>query len=62
MLILTPDELRELTGKVQSKAQMRELAYMGVPFRLTSEGKVKVLRSDLSGKAREEPNLEEVHT
>lgn len=58
MIVLTPDELRQLTGKAQARAQMRELTHMGVPYRVTTEGKVKVLRSDLTGEAREEPRLE----
>ena len=62
MLVLTPEELRDLTGKVHAKAQMRELSYMGVPFRLATEGRVKVLRSDLSGEAVEGPRLEKIRT
>lgn len=57
-LCLTPDELYDLTEKKQARAQMRELSHMGIPFRLTTEGKVKVLRSDLSHEQGEEPRLE----
>lgn len=44
VLTLTPDELRELTGKRRSDAQRRELEYMRVPFKVRRDGSLAVLR------------------
>jgi len=46
-LILTSDELRLLTNKRRSGAQVRELSLMGIPYRLRSDGTAVVLRDDL---------------
>ena len=45
MMLLSPDEIEELTGKVRPAAQRAELLAMGIPFRLRRDGSVAVLRS-----------------
>jgi hypothetical protein len=45
MMLLSPDEIAELTGKVRPAAQRAELLAMGIPFRLRRDGSVAVLRS-----------------
>ena len=45
MLTLTTQALRELTGHSRSDAQRRELAHMGIPFRVRRDGSLAVLRS-----------------
>lgn len=41
---LTQTELCELTGKLRSAAQARELDVMGVPYRQRRDGSIAVLR------------------
>lgn len=53
-MILTPDQLRELTGHKRSDAQRRELEHMGVPFRVRRDGTLVVLAASLGTIA---PNL-----
>jgi hypothetical protein len=59
---LSNEELRELTGKLRSDAQQRELAHLGVPFRVRRDGTLVVVRADLEARgsepARPEPELE----
>jgi hypothetical protein len=45
MLTLSPDELRELTGRRRSDAQARALEHMGIPFSARPNGTLAVLRS-----------------
>lgn len=56
-LCLTPDELRDLTGKLRSGAQEKVLSSMGVPFRKRPNGSLVVIRTDLlaapTGRSRE---------
>lgn len=47
MLTITPEELRELTGRKQSDAQQAQLRAMGIPFFVRGDGKVVVLRIHL---------------
>lgn len=44
-MTLTPDELRELTGKTKPSAQRRALDFMGVAYRQRPDGSLAVLRS-----------------
>lgn len=56
-LCLSPDELRDLTGKTRPAAQERVLASMEIPFRKRPDGSLVVIRTDLlaapTGRARE---------
>lgn len=45
MLILTPDELAELTGHKRADAQARELDHLGIPHSERRDGSIVVLRS-----------------
>ena len=45
MMILSPEELVELTQRERSKAQARALTYMGIEYRIRPDGSVVVLRS-----------------
>lgn len=47
MKILTPDELRFLTGKKHSNAQVRELNHMGIPFNQRTNGSLVVCDVDI---------------
>lgn len=42
--LLTSDELRELTGRIQSDAQARELDAMGIPYRRRRDKSLVVMR------------------
>lgn len=44
-LLLSDDELVELTGRRRSDAQERELSHLGVPHGRRSDGSLVVLRS-----------------
>ena len=44
MLILTQQELVELTGKERPSAQVRALTHMGIPYRTRPDGTPVVLR------------------
>lgn len=44
-LWLTPDEVAELTARVRWKAQCRQLAAMGVPFKPNAVGRPLVERA-----------------
>lgn len=44
-MILTPEELSALTGKVRSDAQVRALRFMGIDHLVRPDGTVAVLRS-----------------
>lgn len=46
-MILTSDELRLLTNKRRSSAQVRELRLRGIPYRIRSDGTAVVPRDDL---------------
>jgi len=41
-MFLTTDQLIELTGKLRSDAQRRELEHMGVPYRTRRDGTLVV--------------------
>lgn len=44
-LTLSPDELKELTHKARSSAQVRALRAMGIEHKVRPDGSVAVLRS-----------------
>ena len=46
-MLLTPDQLVELTGKRRSDSQRRELEHLGIPYRVRRDGSLVVLTADL---------------
>ena len=44
-MLLTPEELEQLTGKRRRDAQIRALRYMGVEHKVRPDGSVAVLRA-----------------
>ena len=46
-MILTPDELEQLTGAKRSDAQARELEHLGVPYQKRRDGSIIVLRANV---------------
>jgi hypothetical protein len=46
-VILTKDELRELTGRRRVALQARELDHLQIPYKRRSDGSIVVLRADL---------------
>jgi hypothetical protein len=44
-MILTPEELAELTRRTRKDAQVRVLRFMGIEHRVRPDGSVAVLRS-----------------
>ena len=49
-MILTADQLEEVTGKQRSNAQARELDYLGIPFQRRRDGSIIVLRATIEGR------------
>lgn len=47
MILLTKEELMELTGRERPRAQVRALVHMGIPFRVRPDGSPVVLRDHL---------------
>jgi hypothetical protein len=43
-VILTPDEIAELTGKQRQAAQRSELDALGIPYKVRRDGSLVVLR------------------
>lgn len=43
-MILTDQELEELTGKSRHKAQAKVLDFMGIPYKVRPDGSLVVLR------------------
>lgn len=43
-MLLTRNELRELTGRIQSDAQARELDALCIPYRRRRDGSLVVMR------------------
>lgn len=66
MILLTKDELRELTERIQSDAQARELDTIGIPYSRRRDRSLIVMRANvetilgLSG-ARIEKNEPHLH-
>ena len=46
-MILTTDEIQELTRKKKSTSQARELVAMQIPFRCRRDGSIVVIKEDL---------------
>lgn len=44
-MILTADQLEEITGKRRSRSQVDVLAALGIPYKVRPDGKVIVLRA-----------------
>lgn len=61
MVILTAEEVRELTGRVRPGWQARELKHLGIPYKRRSDGSILVLSVDLKQEqpdvSRREPQL-----
>jgi hypothetical protein len=49
MIVLTKEELAELTGKERPSAQVRALTQMGIPYRKRPDGSPVVFRVHLEG-------------
>lgn len=64
MLTLSPDELRDLTGKRRADAQARVLDFMGIPYKTRPNGSLAVLRvhvevgATIALSAKPEPELQ----
>lgn len=54
-LLLTPDEVRDLTGYRQPAKQVAVLRQQGVPFFLNAAGHPKVARAVIEGRQPAEP-------
>ena len=48
-MFLTPEELRELTGRKRPSAQVRALRTMGIEHRVRPDGSLAVSRSHVEG-------------
>lgn len=46
-MFLTPDEIKELTGKQRKPAQLRALRFMGIEHRVRPDGALIVSRSHI---------------
>lgn len=51
-LVLSPDEIAEITGKTQPAAQIRHLRRMGIRAERRSDGSVCVVREWLADRPR----------
>jgi hypothetical protein len=54
MIVLSNQELYEITHKRRYKAQARELALRGIPHEFRSDGSLLVYRRYFDGQAKEE--------
>ena len=57
-MILTEQEIRDLTGKRRPKWQARELDFLGIPYKPRQDGSLVVLRIHLEGMHHREPTRE----
>lgn len=48
MLLLTCQEVAEITGRCKWRAQQRVLQAMGIPHRVRPDGSIVVLRADIA--------------
>lgn len=55
VVILSPAELRELTGARRSDAQARELEHLHIPFQRRRDGSIIVLQSSLNAPSKTRP-------
>lgn len=65
-MLLTSNELRELTGRIQSDAQARELDAIGIPYRQRRDKSLVVMRVCVEtilglSDAKIEPNEPSLH-
>lgn len=58
-MILSPDQLIELTGKKYASAQARELDYLGIPYKPRTDGSLVVLRIHVEGTQDVRPSRRE---
>lgn len=59
-MLLTAQEIAELTGRSRPGWQARELDHLGIPYRQRSDGSLVVLRIHVEGtqdRPRREPQL-----
>lgn len=56
-MILTPEQLVELTRAKRSDAQRRELDHLGIPYRVRRDGTLVVLAADVAGLGTIAPRL-----
>ena len=57
-MILTPEQLRELTGKERYSAQRRALDHMRIPYRVRPDGSLVVLLADVAATSTMPPEPE----
>lgn len=60
-VVLSADELRELTGKQRADSQARELDHLGITYRRRRDGSVVVLRADLDRATISGPTEPQLH-
>lgn len=61
-MILTENELEQLTGARRSDAQARELSFLGIPYRKRRDGSIVVLRDHLNASTEnQEPASPALH-
>lgn len=53
-LVLSEQELTELTGRIRPSAQARQLRALGIDFRQRTDGSIVVLRFDLEQRSESE--------
>lgn len=64
MIVLSAQEIRDLTGKLKPAAQARELDFMGIPYKPRRNGSLCVYRVHVEGplpgsaKIQAEPELQ----
>lgn len=54
-MILTPEQLVELTRAKRSDAQRRELDHLGIPYRVRRDGSVVVAEADVPQRGANAP-------
>lgn len=52
-MILTPEQIEELTDRVKFTAQAKELTAMGIPYRRRRDGSIVVIHEDLHHATKE---------
>lgn len=64
-LFLSPNELRELTGRKRKQLQREQLDTQGIPYWIAADGSPRVLRDALASRIaptrRRKPNFEALH-
>jgi hypothetical protein len=53
-LVLTHQDLSDLTGAFRSDAQARELTHLGIPYKIRRDGTIIVLLADLHGQTEKD--------